>query len=157
MLTVEDYEKVRKAVLVQGLSQREVARKFRHGRETIKKALAHPEPPGYRRKSAATSPLLDPVKSIIDAWLEDERERGVPRKQRSNAKEIWERLKREHGFQGSVYPVRRYMRKRKNERFGEAYFPLDFSPGEEGQVDWGEASVMFAGQLVKVHLYCHRF
>jgi len=156
MLTVEDYEKIRKAVVVDGLSQREAARRFRHGRETIKKALAHPEPPGYRRTEPVASPLLDPVKPIIDAWLEDERERGVPRKQRSNAKEIWERLKREHDFRGSVYPIRRYLREKKRERVGEAYFPLHFDPGEEGQIDWGEAWVMFAGRLVKVHLYCQR-
>jgi len=33
MLTVEDFEKIRKAVLVEGLSERKAARKFRHSRK----------------------------------------------------------------------------------------------------------------------------
>ncbi len=154
MITVKDYEVIRKAVLVDGLSQREAARTFGHGRETIKKALTHSEPPGYQRHALVARPVLDPYLEIIDAWLDDEKARGVPRKQRSNAKVIWERLKHEHGFEGSVYPVRRYMKQRK--RAGKAFFPLVFQAGEEGQVDWGEATVGLAGQIVKVHLYAHR-
>jgi transposase len=156
MLTVDDYEKIRKAVILKRMSQREAARQFKHGRETIKKALAHPSPPGYRRTKPAASALLDPVKSIIDGWLEDEKERGVPRKQRSNAKEIWKRLRRDHEFKGSVYVVRRYLRKRPQQVGGEAFFPLEFRPGEECQVDWGMAWVMLAGVMVQVHLFCMR-
>lgn len=156
MLKVADYEQIRKAVLVREMSQRAVAREFRHGRDTVRKALEHPAPPGYRRGKPAASPLMDPVKAIVDGWLEDERERGVPRKQRSNAKEIWKRLCREHAFKGSVYIVRRYLRKRPAAAGGEAFFPLEFGPGEEAQVDWGVGWVMLANLLVKVHLFCLR-
>jgi transposase len=99
---------------------------------------------------------LDPVKSIIDGWVEGERERGVPRKQRSNAKEIWKRLCREHAFGGSVYVVRRYLRRRRQAAGGEAFFPLEFGPGEEAQVDWGVGWVQLASVVVKVHLFCMR-
>lgn len=156
MLTVEDYEKIRKAVFREGLSQREAARKFGHGRETIKKVLANPSPPGYRREREPESPILDPVRPIIDAWLEEERSRGVKRKQRSNAQVIWKRLCQEYDFKGSVYPVRRYLRKWKRSAGGEAFFPLEFGPGEEGQVDWGQAEVWLAGVLVTAHLFCLR-
>jgi transposase len=156
MLTVEDYEKIRKAVLRNGMSRREAARTFGHGRDTIRKILAGSSPPGYRRRKEAASPLLDPVKSLIDAWLEDERCRGVKRKQRSSAKKIWERLRDEYDFQGSVYPIRRYLRQKRQSSVQEAYFPLVFSPGEEGQVDWGVADVFLAGRLVTVHLFCLR-
>jgi len=61
MLTVADYEKIRKAVIRGGMSQREAARTFGHGRDTIKKALAHPSPPGYRRGKEPESPILEPV------------------------------------------------------------------------------------------------
>ncbi|MBU2573289.1 MAG: IS21 family transposase [Elusimicrobia bacterium] len=156
MLTVEDYEKIRKAVLRDGMSQREAARTFGHGRDTIRKALDHAAPPGYRRNKEPESPLLDPVKHIIDAWLEDEKERGVPRKQRSNAKIIWQLLCKDHKFKGSVYLVRRYLRQKKRSAGGEAFYPLVFRPGEEGQVDWGDAWVLLAGLMVKVHLFCLR-
>ena len=50
MLTVEDFEKIRKAVLVEGLSERKAARKFNHSRKTIKQALKHSVPPGYKKR-----------------------------------------------------------------------------------------------------------
>ena len=156
MLKVEDYEKIRKAVIRDGMSQREAARKFGHGRETIKKILEYSQPPGYRRSKAPECPVLDPFKHIIDAYLEDERKRGVKRKQRSCAKKIWERLCEEHGFKGSVYPIRRYLRRKKRMDGGEAFFPLVFEPGEEGQVDWGAADVWLLGTRVTVHLFCMR-
>lgn len=155
MLTVEEYEVVRRAVLVNGMSQREAARTFGHGRDTIRKMLAQAEPPGYQRTQAIVRPILDPYTSLVDAWLADEAQRGVPRKQRSNATVLWKRLCTEHGFTGSVYPVRRYLRdKRKKQK--EVFVPLDFQPGQEGQVDWGQAQVMLAGVLLTVHLFCLR-
>lgn len=156
MLKVEDYEKIRKAVLRDGMSRREAARTFGHGRDTIRKALEYSTPPGYRRSKEPDRPVLDPVKPIIDAWIEEERERGVKRKQRSCAKKIWQRLRDEHGFKGSVYPIRRYLRKKKRVSGQEAFFPLEFGPAEEGQVDWGVADVFLAGILVTVHLFCIR-
>jgi transposase len=153
---MEDYEKIRKAVLRDGMSQREAARTFGHGRDTIRKVLEHGSPPGYRRTKEPESPILDPVKPLIDAWLEEERARGVKRKQRSCAKKIWQRLRDEYNFKGSVYPIRRYLRQKKRTSGQEAFFPLVFSPGEEGQVDWGVADVWLAGLLVTVHLFCLR-
>lgn len=156
MLKVEDYEKIRKAVLRDGMSQREAARKFGHGRDTIRKVLQEGTQPSYRRQKEPERPVLDPVKPIIDAWIEEERAKGVKRKQRSCAKKIWERLRDEHGFKGSVYPIRRYLREKRRASGQEAFFPLVFSPGEEGQVDWGQADVWLAGVLVTVHLFCLR-
>ncbi len=156
MLKVADYEKIRKAVLRDGMSQREVSRTFGHGRDTVKKALEYSSPPGYRRQKEPESPILEPVKHIIDAWVEEERERGVRRKQRSSAKKIWQRLRNDYDFKGSVYPIRRYLRKKKRSAGQEAFFPLQFGPGEEGQIDWGEADVWLAGTLVTVHLFCMR-
>ena len=50
MLSVADYHKVRVAVENEKLSQREVARKFRHGRNTIRKILGDKETqPRYKR------------------------------------------------------------------------------------------------------------
>ena len=58
MLIVEDFEKIRKAVLVEGLSERKVARKFRHSRKTIKKALKHSVPPGYKKRSSPAGAVV---------------------------------------------------------------------------------------------------
>jgi transposase len=157
MLTMTDYHKIRVAVENEQMSQREVARKFGHGRDTIRKILADTETqPQYRRKiPPATS--LDPYHHIIDEWLKDEADRGVPRKQRSNALKLQQRLKEEHGYPGSVYPVRRYLRKRaRNLNPQQVFYTLDFKPGEEAQVDWGQASVILGDSVVTVHLFCLR-
>ena len=136
MLTVEDYEKIRKAIVRDGMSERGAAKRFRHGRATITKMLKHPSPPGSRRTRAVACPVLDPVKGVIDAWVEDEIERGVCGKQRSNATVIWKRLCEEHGFTGSVYPVRRHLREKRRSMGGEAFFPLDFRRTSRSQVKW---------------------
>jgi lambda repressor-like predicted transcriptional regulator len=52
MLTVAQYELIRRKVRVDGLSQRVVARELGHSRKTVKKALEQPVPPGDRRKQA---------------------------------------------------------------------------------------------------------
>lgn len=98
MLTVDHYELIRRKHWVDGMSQRDVARELGHSRNTVAKALAHPIPPGYRMASPRGRPVIDPVKPIIDAWIEEDRTR--PRKQRHTAQRIYERLRDEHGFAG---------------------------------------------------------
>lgn len=156
MLKVDDYEKIKKAILHDGMSQREAARVFHHGRDTIRKILDHPTPPGYQRKKEPLQPVIEPFKAILDAWVQDEIDRKVHRKQRSSAKVFWKRLQDEYDFQGSVYPVRRYLKKKKRSLQQEAFFPLEFAPGEEAQVDWGAAWVNICSRLVQVHLFCMR-
>ena len=56
MYGVDLYGRVRLAVLVQGLSQREAARRFGIDRGTVRKMLAHSVPPGYRRGGRAAAP-----------------------------------------------------------------------------------------------------
>jgi len=157
MMTMTDYQKIRFAIEREGRSQREVARLYGHGRDTIRKVLADAETePCYRRSKPVATPL-DPFHGIIDGWLEDEAARKVPRKQRSNALVIHKRLREEHGYTGSVYPVRRYLRKRSRRlNPNQVYFTLSFQPGEEAQVDWGQAYVVFGQQTVAVHLFCFR-
>lgn len=98
--------------------------------------------------------VLEPVKAVIEAWLKEDQRR--PRKQRHTAQRIYERLCSEHGFTGSVCTVQRYLARR---RVGqqELFMPLVYSPSEEAQVDWGEATVLIQGQKRKVQLFCMRF
>jgi transposase len=157
MLTLTDYQKIRFEVENQKRSQRDVAKAFHHGRDTIRKILADPDTqPRYRRK-APTPTSLDPFHHVLDAWIDDEITRGVPRKQRSNALKLHQRLQEEHGYPGSVYPIRRYLRKRARRlNPNQVFFTLDFKPAEEAQVDWGVADVTLADSVVEVHLFCLR-
>ena len=91
MYKVDVYLRVRRAVMVDGMSMREAARVFGLHRDTVRKMLAYSVPPGYRRQSPPRKPKLEPYTGVIDRILEDDLRR--PRKQRHTAKRIFERLR----------------------------------------------------------------
>ena len=98
MLKMEDFELIRRMVLVEGLSQREVAQKLKKSRKSILKALLNSEPSGYALKEPKKCPVTEPVAEIVKAWLEGDRTR--PRKQRHTKTRIFERLRDEYQQSG---------------------------------------------------------
>lgn len=141
MFKVELYGRVRRAVLVDGRSQREVAREFGISRKTIQKMLRYAVPPGYQRQQAVKRPKLGPWVGTIDAILDADKK--VPAKQRHTAKRIFDRLKQEYGFSGGYTIVKDYVHGRKL-RSREMFVPLSHAPGE-AQVDFGEALAVIGG------------
>jgi transposase len=144
---VEIYGRVRRAVLVEGRSQRAVAREFGLSRETVRKMLQYAVPPGYQRQQPIKRPKLGPWLGVIDAILNDDKQR--PPKQRHTSKRIFERLKEEHGFTGGYTIVKDYVRTA-TLRGQEMFVPL-VHPAGEAQVDFGEALVVIAGVEQKAH------
>ena len=108
MYRVELYARVRRAVLVEGRSERAVAREYGLARETVRKMLRHSVPPGYRRKEPPKRPRLGPWMGVIDAILEEDQQQPV--KQRHTAQRIFDRLRAEHGFTGGYTIVKDYVR-----------------------------------------------
>ena len=147
---MELYGRVRRAVLVEGRSQRAVAREFGIARKTIQKMLRYAVPPGYRRQHAVKRPKLGPWLGVIDAILEEDKTR--PAKQRHTAKRILERLKAEHGFSGGYTIVKDYVHTAEL-RSREMFVPLTHAPGE-AQADFGEALVVVDGVEQKAHFLC---
>jgi transposase len=147
MYTVELYARVRRAVLVEDRSEREVAREFGLARVTVHKMLRHSVPPGYRRKEPAKRPKLGPWLGVIDAILEEDKQR--PAKQRHTAKRIFDRLRAEYGFPGGYTIVKDYVR-RCQQRSQEMFVPLTHAPGT-AQADFGEALAVIAGVELKAH------
>ena len=90
MYRVDVYLRVRRAVMVDGMSVREAAQVFGLHRDTVRKMLAYSVPPGYRRQTPPRRPKLEPYTGVIDRILEDDL--GRPRKQRHTAKRIFEWL-----------------------------------------------------------------
>ena len=153
MLDVADYERICRMVQIEGKTQRQVAEELGHSRNLIAKALAHSSPPSYRRQKPPPRPVLDSFLAIIDAWVAADGQQ--PRKQRHSGTRIYERLRDEYSYTGSVSAVRRYLAQCK-QRQGEVFFPLQFDVGEEGQVDWGETWCVLNGVEQKVFLFCLR-
>jgi len=73
MFSVELYGRVRHACHVEGLSQREAARRFGIHRNTVRKMLCFAVPPGYRRRKPPLRPKLEPFTALIDAILAADR------------------------------------------------------------------------------------
>jgi len=95
---VNAYELIRRKVIIEGKSQRDAAKELGHSRETIAKALKLRIPPGYRLSEPRPRPIIEPVRHIIDAWLDQNKK--TRRKQRQTAMRIYERLRDEYGFKG---------------------------------------------------------
>jgi transposase len=150
MFSVELYGRVRHACHVEGLSQREAARRFGIHRNTVRKMLAFSVPPGYRRTKPPLRPKLDAFTTIIDAILEADR--TAPPKQRHTAKRIHERLRVEHGFAGGYTIVKDYVREQRA-CTREVFVPLAHPPGH-AQVDFGEAVAVIGGVQQKIHFFC---
>ena len=138
---------MRRAVQVEGKSERQVAREYGLARETVRKMLQYAAPPGYRRQQPAKRPKLDPWVGVIDAILREDRER--PRKQRHTAKRIYQRLREEHGFSGGYTIVKDYVRLRKLSQ-REMFVPLAHAAGD-AQADFGEALAVIGGEEQKAH------
>ena len=149
MYKVDVYLRVRRAVMVEGRSIREVSREYGLHRDTVRKMLTYSVPPGYRRQTPPRRPKLEPFTGVIDRILEDDLAR--PRKQRHTAKRIFERLRDEYGFDGGYTTVKDYVRENRRET-REMFVPLSHAPGH-AQCDFGEALVVIGGVEQKAHCF----
>jgi transposase len=109
--------------------------------------LQYAVPPGYQRRQPIKRPKLGPWLGVIDAILEEDKQR--PSKQRHTAKRIFDRLREEHQFTGGYTIVKDYVRS-EQVRSREMFVPLTHAPGE-AQADFGEALVVIAGVEQRAH------
>lgn len=154
MVPVEERERIRRAYFIEGMSIREIARTFHHRRQLVREAIQSPGPGQYEMRKPRDAPVLGPYRSRIVELLE-ESER-LPRKQRYTGRKIYELICTE-GYTGSASTVRRCVAQwRKEHRPRQVFIPLEFDPGADAQVDWGEAQAMISGEQVVVQLFVMR-
>ncbi len=144
MLTVEKYARIRKAFRG-GMSIREIARKFRHSRKTVRKVLkSNGQPNPYPKRATEQAPVLGPYHERIREILEDDKQQPV--KQRHTASQIFRRISKEDKYKGGYDAVKRFVR---NERISqgilatETFIPLERHPGERVECDFGKAYIDF--------------
>ena len=102
------------------MSIREASRVFGLHRDTVRKMLCHPVPPGYRMKRPPHSPNFLPYTGV--GILEDDLWR---RRSSATQPAHLRRLKKEHGFDGGYTIVKDYVREIDREKF----VPLEHPPG----------------------------
>jgi transposase len=154
MITVEDREQIRRAYHVEHKSIRQIARELHCSRHTVEKALDSAEPGRYTLKEARAAPVLGPYKARLNELLaENER---LPRKQRRTGHKMYKVIQGE-GYAGSEVGVLVYLaHQRQEQKRPQVFIPLEFDPGVDAQVDWGEAQAILAGVSVLVQLFVMR-
>jgi hypothetical protein len=107
---------------------RQIAREQKHSYWTIRKALEVAEAETYTMRQPKPSPVLGPYQAQIDKLLAEEAE--LPPKQRYTSHKIYK-----------IIHVQGYR---------------EFDPGQDAQVDWGEAWVEMEGERMAVQLFIMR-
>ena len=145
---MDEWSEIRRRVLVEGVSRRQILRETGMHWRTLRKILTHSEPPGYRQQQPRPRKKLGAFLERIQQILKEDQ--ALPRKQRHTAKRIWERL-REAGFTGGYTGVKDLVRELTQIR-QEVFVPLTHPPGE-AQVDFGHALAKVNGRLRKVAFF----
>lgn len=154
MISVEDSERIRRDYFNEEKSIRQIARETGHSRPTVRKAIQSAEPTPYTLRAERSAPVLGPYKARINELLVENEQ--MPRKQRYTGHKIYKLIQTD-GYTGSESTVRGYIgRQRRTKKKRKVYIPLEFDPGTDAQVDWGEAFADIAGERVKVQLFLMR-
>ncbi|MFW8601980.1 IS21 family transposase, partial [Desulfobacterota bacterium M19] len=134
MIDYDLFCKIRLLHQQDGLSASQIGKKLIIDPRTIAKWL---EQEKYTlRKTARKAYKLESFKTDIVAMLE---------RHPYTAKQIFQRIKEELGYDGSYSTVKKYVRKVRPKR-SPAYLKLSFSPGECAQVDWGSFGSVNVGE-----------
>jgi len=151
MITMEEREAIRRAYYLEGKSKRQIAREHNHSRKTVDKAVDNQPPQPYRLTKAKPSPVFGPYRARADELLAENAH--LPRKQQYTAHKIYELLQAE-GYQGSEVRVRLHVTQWNKAHHTPALFlPLEFEPGQDAQVDWGEAIATIGGVRQTVQVF----
>ncbi|NBO55642.1 MAG: IS21 family transposase, partial [Actinobacteria bacterium] len=134
-----------------GKSKSWIARELGISRNTVRKYLKECEAPKYRATQPRGKPVSDKWKEHVRLILEDDR--NAPRKQKHTAKRIFERLVEEHQYAGSYRTVRKIVADIKNKPGKAVFLPLQYEPGKDAQVDFGESYADIDGERTKVHIF----
>jgi transposase len=104
---VVQWATIRRRVLVEGVSRRQIARETGISRVTIRKMLAHPHPPPCGPRSRRY-PKLGPHTASIRRMLRENA--TLPPAARLSVRAMYERIRDQDGFRGSYGAVKDYVR-----------------------------------------------
>ena len=146
---MEMWRDIRRRVIAEGESKRQICREYGIHFLTLQKILAYPVPPGYRQRSPREKRKIGPFLPTIEEILTADKK--APRKQRHTAKRLFDRLCEEYGYEGGYTAVKEAVRAFK-QRTAEVFVPLAHRPGW-AQVDFGYAEIDLTGERTKVAFF----
>jgi len=138
MITPELRSRIRRLYFAEHWKIGTIAAELGVHRSTVELAI---EPERFiNAKYRARATLLDPYRDLIRTTLE-----AHPR---LRATRIFEMLQ-QRGYKGSIWPLRRFIKRTRPVSPHEAFFRLSTLPGEQGQVDWGHFGSIAIGKAIR--------
>ena len=134
---MEQFERIRRDAR-EGASIRELARRHKVHRRTVRQALADATPPP-RKPAEREAVAFGRYEPTVRGWLVADLE--APRKQRHTARRVWQRLVDEHGADLAESTVRPHVARLKVEvglAKREVMVPQTHPEAEEAEVDFGQ-------------------
>jgi len=116
-----------RALVADGVSEREIARRLGINRRTVARLARSEEPPCYRRAPVVSK--LDPFEPVLRRLLEEWPQIRAPR--------ATELLRDEYGYDGSIDLVKRRLRELRPRAVRPAQ-RTGYRPGQVLQLDWAE-------------------
>lgn len=142
MLDVEQILEI-KQLRGQGVPIRQIAKQLELSRNAVKRYLRGATPGEYRMEKPRQRLVRESIDERVRELLKAEQDKSTPRKQRLSATRIHRILVAE-GKEASERTVREAVaatRLELRDPLQHAFLPLQYDPGEDGQVDFMEAKV----------------
>jgi transposase len=153
MKKVEEREKIRRAYYLEEKSCRQIALELGISRNTVRNALDDAVGRYTLRKPRPAMVLGQYKGRISELLMENDR---LPKKQKYTSHRIYHQIHTE-GYQGAESTVRHYIGIWRREHIAmKKFLPLEFDPGTDAQVDWGEGVVIMGGESVIAQLFMIR-
>ena len=151
MIDTDTYRMIRRLYTVEGLSQRQIAKQLGVSRPTVKKYCEGSHMPGERKEyQISKGPLRLTLESEIIRIINENKD--APKKQKLNAKVIWEMLLKS-GYTIGESTIRKYIQEMRVDE-PEIFVPLEFEPGEAMEFDWGDAYAYIKKLKTRVSVFC---
>jgi len=149
---MDEINKIRKAYFTHNESKNSIAKRFKRSWKTVDRVVSSDrealEIRGKRPGKTATVITPEVIQSI-HAYLDEEVEKKVRRKQRYTSRKIYNLLKEEGKYKGSERQLATTVRKLREERNQSkkiSYLPLSFPLGSAIQIDHGEVGLIIDGK-----------
>lgn len=150
-IDTEKYRLIRRLYAVDGLSQRQIALQLGISRDSVKKYCEGKTIPQKRQERLVEKSELRVVLEAEIIRLISEN-KDAPKKQRLNAKIIWENLI-DDGYRIGASTIRKYIQEMRIDK-PDIFIPIEHEPGEAMEFDWGDAYAYIKKVKTKVSVFC---
>lgn len=145
MVDQERWAEIRRLFHEERVSISEIGRRLDVDRKTVRRSLQHTTWQPYRR-AAGTETLLTAHADFL-------RDRAA--QVNYSARILYQELRASRGYTGSYETVKRYVAPLREVQLqaDRALFRFETPPGQQSQIDWGQARVPFRAGSVVVHVF----